>query len=234
MASGGFATRDTDQLGAQFTVSEIAALVDEAHRADLPVVAHAHSLVGMQNALAAGVDGIEHFTGLSSAGGAQIDDDLLDDAAQRGVVVDLTMGNDRRLHDLMPPPPPAVAALMARFGVASFDEFYGTRIALFTRLREHGVAVVTGVDSGMGPQKRHGNAWRAVGEMVDAGYPSAEALATATSSAADACGLSDEAGRLAAGYSADVLVVDGDLSSDISGLRTPREVLIRGTRVALS
>ena len=177
MASGGFATPETDQLGAQFTVPELVALVDAAHRAGLPVVAHAHSLVGMQNALAAGVDGIEHFTGLSSAAGAQIDDDLLDEVARRGVVVDLTTGNDRSLHALMPAPPPAVAALMARFGVASFDEFYATRIGLFTRLREHGVAVVTGVDSGMGPAKRHGNAWRAVGEMVDAGYPAAEALA---------------------------------------------------------
>ena len=62
---------------------------------------------------------------------------------------------------------------MARFGVASFAEFYATRIGLFTRLREHGAAVVTGVDSGMGPAKRYGNAWRAVGEMVDAGYPAA-------------------------------------------------------------
>jgi imidazolonepropionase-like amidohydrolase len=187
----------------------------------------------MQNALAAGVDGIEHFTGLSVAGGAQIDDDLLDEVARRGVVVDLTMGNDRSLHALMPAPPPALAALMARFGVASFDEFYATRIGLLTRLREHGVAVVTGVDSGMGPTKRHGNAWRAVGEMVDAGYPTAEALATATSLAADACGLAGETGRLVEGYTADVLIVDGDLSSDISALSRPREVLIRGTRVAL-
>ena len=84
------------------------------------------------------------------------------------------------------------------------------------------------------PQKRHGNVWRAVGEMVADGYPTAEALATATSLAADACGLADEAGRLAVGYTADILVVDGDLSSDISGLSHPREVLIRGTRVALS
>jgi imidazolonepropionase-like amidohydrolase len=149
------------------------------------------------------------------------------------VVVDLTMGNDRSLHALMPAPPPALAALMARFGVASFDEFYATRIGLLTRLREHGVAVVTGVDSGMGPTKRHGNAWRVVGEMVDAGYPAAEALATATSLAADACGLAGETGRLVEGYAADVLIVDGDLSSDISALSRPREVLIRGTRVAL-
>ena len=232
MASGGFATPGTDQLGAQFTVPELVALVDEAHRAGLPVLAHAHSLVGMQNALAAGVDGIEHFTGLSSAG-VQIDDDLLDEVARRGVVVDLTMGNDRSLHALMPAPPPPVAALMARFGVASFDEFYGKRIGLLTRLREHGVTVVTGVDSGMGPPKRHGNAWRVVGEMVDAGYPAAEALATATSLAADACGLAGETGRLVDGYAADILIVDGDLSSDISALSSPQEVLIRGTRVRL-
>jgi imidazolonepropionase-like amidohydrolase len=187
----------------------------------------------MQNALAAGVDGIEHFSGLSFAGGAQIDDDLLDEVARRGVVVDLTMGNDRSLHALMPTPPPAFAALMARFGVASFDEFYATRIGLFTRLREHGVVVVTGVDSGMGPTKRHGNAWRAVAEMVDAGYPAAEALATATSLAADACGLASKTGRLAKGYTADVLIVDGDITSDITALSSPQEVLIRGTRVAL-
>lgn len=233
MASGGFATPGTDQLGAQFTVPELTALVDGAHRAGLPIVAHAHSLTGMQHALAAGVDGIEHFSGLSSEGGVQIDDDLLNDVARRGVVVDLTTGNDRSLHALMPTPPPPVAALMARFGVASFDEFYATRIGLFTRLREHGVAVVAGVDSGMAPTKRHGNAWRAVGEMVEAGYPSTEALATATSLAADACGLAGETGRLAQGYSADVLVVDGDLSSDITALSSPRDVLIRGTRVAL-
>lgn len=187
----------------------------------------------MQNAVAAGFDGIEHFTGLSSQSGAQIDDDLLDEVARRGIIVDLTMGNDRSLHALMPEPPPPVAALMARFGVTSFDEFYEARMGLFTRLREHEVAVVAGVDSGMGPPKRHGNAWRAVADMVDAGYPAAEALATATSSAADACGLAGETGRLAEGYSADVLVVDGDLSSDITALSRPREVLIRGTRVAL-
>ena len=84
----------------------------------------------------------------------------------------------------------------------------------------------------MGPTRRHGNAWRAVGEMVDAD-PAAEALATATSLAADACGLAGEAGRLLEGYTADVFIVGGNLSSDISALSSPREVLIRGTRVAL-
>jgi imidazolonepropionase-like amidohydrolase len=139
------------------------------------------------------------------------------------VYVDLTMGNDRTFHALMPAPPPPLAELMARFGVASFDQFYTSRIGVFARLREHGVRVIAGVDSGMGPTKRHGNAWR--------GYLVPEALASATSLAAKACGLAAETGRLAPGYAADILVVDGDLAQDLSLLSRPRAVLVRGTPV---
>jgi imidazolonepropionase-like amidohydrolase len=230
MASGGFATPETDQLGAQFSVDELVTLVEEAHRAGLPVVAHAHSLLGMQNAVAARVDGIEHFTGLT-AEGPLIDDELLDGVAGRGIYVDPTMGNDRAFHALVPEPPPPLAALMARLGIASFDEFYVSRIAVITRLREHGVAVVSGVDSGVGPAKRHGNAWRTVGELVEGGYRVAEALAASTSLAAKACGLAEQTGRLAKGYAADVLVVQGDVSRDPTALGAPRLVLMRGTPV---
>lgn len=233
MASGGFATPGSDQLGAQFTSAELTTMVDEAHRVGLPIVAHSHSLLGMQNALAAGMDGIEHFTGLTREG-PRIDDDLLDEVARRGVYVDLTMGSDRTLHALMPALPPPVAELMARLGITSFDAFYASWIGVLTRLREHGVAVITGVDSGMTPIKRHGNAWRTVGELVEAGYPVAEALAAATSVAAEACALAGETGRLAGGFAADVLVVDGDLVQDPSLLSAPREVLIRGTAVNLT
>jgi imidazolonepropionase-like amidohydrolase len=195
------------------------------------VVAHAHSLLGIHNALAAGVDGIEHFSALT-AEGQRIDDQLLIAVASRGVYVDLTMGNDRSFHTQMLAPPPPVAELLARLGFTSFDAFYVSFIGLFGRFREHGVALVTGTDSGMGPMKRHGNVWRMVGEMVEGGYPVAEALAAATSVAAQACGLGSKTGRLAAGFAADILVVDGDLAHDPSVLSTPRQVLIRGTPVA--
>ncbi len=234
MASGGFATPGTDQLGAQFTAAELAVLVDQAHRAGLPLVAHAHSLAAMENASAAGVDGIEHFTGLSTAQGSHIDDDFLQQVARRGLFVDLTMGNDRSLHALMPAPPPPLAELMTRFGVSSFDDFYVSRIGELARLREHGVRLIAGVDSGMGPTKRHGNLWRTVGEMVEGGYLAAEALAAATSVAAQACGLAAEVGRLAPGHAADVLVVDGDLSQDLTTLSAPRAVLVNGVPAQLA
>jgi imidazolonepropionase-like amidohydrolase len=229
MASGGFATPGTDQLGAQFDSVELSVLVQAAHAAGLPLVAHAHSLLAIENALAAGVDGIEHFSGLSQRG-VHLDDRILDAAAQRGTYVDLTMGNDRALHTLMRNPPPVVAALLAQFGVASFDEFYASRLGELARMRERGVRVITGVDSGMMPPKRHGNVWRAATEMLDAGYDTAQALTAATSTAARACNLENETGRLAAGYAADVLVVAGDLTDHLDSLNLPVAVAVRGQR----
>ena len=232
MASGGFATPGSDQLGAQFTVDELAVMVDEAHRRGLPLVAHAHSLVGIRNALAAGVDGIEHFTGLT-ANGIELDDGLLGEVARRGTYVDLTMGNDRSEIARITVLPPPLAALMAKLGAADLDELFMSRIGVLGRLREHGVRVVSGVDSGMAPAKRHGNAWRTVPELVEGGYPVDEALATLTSVAAEACGLAHETGRLARGLAADLLVVDGDLEQDPTVLSRPRQVMVRGTTVDL-
>jgi imidazolonepropionase-like amidohydrolase len=232
MASGGFATPESDQLGAQFSVADLTAIVEAGHAAGLPVVAHAHSLVGARNAVAAGVDGIEHFTCLTDTG-PQIDDRFLEQVAAAGIAVDLTMGNDRAWHSALTPAtlPPPMAKLMRLGGFDSFDAFYAVRLDLLSDLRRHGIRVVAGVDSGMGPIKPHGSVWRTVGEMTGAGFPVTEALATVTSGAADACGLAGTTGRLAVGCSADLLVIDHDLSETLDGLGRPRQVVIRGTRL---
>lgn len=95
------------------------------------------------------------------------------------------------------------------------------------------MTLIAGVDSGMAPPKRHGNVWRTVGEQVQAGASTAQALATATSLAAEACGVAGETGRLAAGMAADILVVAGDLSQDVARLGDPCHVVVRGERVSL-
>ena len=61
---------------AQFTAQELAAVVEEAHASGLPVTAHAHALVSIRDAVAAGVDGIEHFTFLT-AGGVHMPEEVL-------------------------------------------------------------------------------------------------------------------------------------------------------------
>jgi imidazolonepropionase-like amidohydrolase len=63
---------------------------------------------------------------------------------------------------------------------------------------------------------------------VEAGYPVAEAVATATSVASEYV---DLAGAVRAGLSADLLIVDGDLATDPGALDRPVAVLIRGATV---
>jgi imidazolonepropionase-like amidohydrolase len=70
MANGGVMTTTSDALKPQFTVDEIRAVVDEAHRLGLAVAAHAHAVAAVENCVAAGVDGIEHCTCLTATGPA--------------------------------------------------------------------------------------------------------------------------------------------------------------------
>ncbi|KAA1428967.1 amidohydrolase family protein [Nocardioides antri] len=229
MASGGFLTPGTDMFGAQYEVDVLRTVVDAAHERGLEVLAHAHSVPGIEAAVAAGVDGIEHFTGFCEQGSV-LTDDLLDRVAAAGIAVDPTMGNDFSLLGTLPPPPPQVAQLMEKLGL-DMMQFFAQRYTDTGRMREHGVRVVPGVDAGAMPLKAHGNAWLAVTDLVKCGYPVDEALAAGTSGAADACGVGDVTGRLAVGYDADLLVVAGDLASDPDALGRPQTVLVRGHRV---
>jgi len=74
-------------------------------------------------------------------------------------------------------------------------------------------------DAGIGPRKPRGALPEALADLVAAGVPPADALATATSHAAHSCGLGRRKGRLRAGYDADLLVVDGNPLDGIAGLR---------------
>ena len=77
-------------------------------------------------------------------------------------------------------PPPHVAALLARVGVTDHVAHFADLARRAGRLRDHGIRVVSGLDAGAMPAKRHGQLWRAVVELVDGGWPVDEAIATAT------------------------------------------------------
>lgn len=230
MASGGMVTPGSNVYAPQFSDAELAACVAAGHRAGLRVLAHAHALSGVRQAISAGVDGIEHFTCLTETG-VVTPDQVLADVVSAGIRVDLTLGIDASQS---PPPDrmaPGIRAVLERLGL-DLETFRTTRIAQARRLREYGVQVVTGTDAGAAPTKRHGAAWRAVVELVAAGYPVPNALATATSDAADDLGLGDVTGRLRAGLAADLLVVGGDLSTEPESLGRPVAVLVRGAQAS--
>jgi imidazolonepropionase-like amidohydrolase len=109
-----------------------------------------------------------------------------------------------------------------------FESAYAARLAVGARIRRHGIRVVSGADSGVGPLKRHGSVVLSVIDLPEAGFSHAEALRTATAGAAAECGLAAVTGALSPGLAADLLVVDGDLRADLTALRRPEAVLVRG------
>lgn len=224
MASGGMLTPGSDQLGAQFTVAQLQAVVEAAHESGLRVLAHTHSIVAAQRAVEAGVDGLEHFTCLTDEGPVT-SEPLLERIAARGVSIDPTLGFDPAKIRPVSEAPPTIRALAERLGLTP-ESVAAFRAVQMRRVRAHGIRVVSGLDAGATPAKPHGDLWRAVTALVEGGLPVDDALATATSVAADDCGV--PAGRLAAGRRADLLVVDGDLRVDADALGRPALVVVRG------
>ena len=144
MASGGLLTAGTERSRPQFTPEELHTLVDEAHRHGLPVTAHAHALDAIADAVAAGVDGIEHCSFLTSQG-VRPRQDLIAAIVSRRTAVGATVG-------LAPAPgfapPPDLTRLMPDLRAAT------------RRLIAAGALVVAGTDAGIAPVKPHGRAAR--------------------------------------------------------------------------
>jgi imidazolonepropionase-like amidohydrolase len=229
MASGGMITVGTDVLAAQFSNDELAAVVAAGHQAGLKVLAHAHALAGVWHAIRAGVDGIEHFSCLTETGW-DVSEELLEAVSAAGVTIDLTLGFDLAQVPPTDTLPPGIRAMMERTGL-DFRTMNAERLELAGRIRAHGIRLVTGTDAGAAPPKRHGGTALAIQTLVEAGYPVAEAVGSATSVASEYLGLAGETGTLRAGLAADLLVVDGDLATDPGALSRPVAVLIRGTAV---
>ncbi len=91
MTSGGVMTPGTDVLACQFSLPELCAAVDEAHRLGLAITAHAHALPAVEQCVAAGVDAIEHCSCLTSTG-FQLPPALGAALARAGTVVCPTLG----------------------------------------------------------------------------------------------------------------------------------------------
>jgi imidazolonepropionase-like amidohydrolase len=221
MVSGGAMTLGTDVLQCQFTLPELRIAVTEAHDLGLPVTAHAHGLPAVERAVQARVDGIEHCSCLTEAG-IKLPDALLNAIVTAGIDVCPTLG---KTADAVPPP--RVLELIRRTGMT-----YEKRQAFVAGLAQRGVHVVSGSDGGISAGKPHGILPAAVADLVAGGLPASEALASATSEAARACGAGDRKGQLKPGFDADLLVISGDPTTDIQSLAQANTIIVQGSIVS--
>ncbi|KOU33390.1 amidohydrolase family protein [Streptomyces sp. WM6368] len=210
MATGGGITKGGPAVWqAQFTEEELSVVVAEARSLGLPVAAHAHGTEGIAAAVAAGVDTIEHCTWMGRAG-FDVREDLVDAIAAGGIAV-------------CPAASPDWRGFAQRFGPERAEEMFG-------RLRwmaERGVRLLPGTDAGV-PHAVFDGFVSSLEFFEHIGLAPAEIVDLATSGAARALGIDGDTGRLAAGFRADLLVVDGDPLTDLAALRAVRLVVAGG------
>jgi imidazolonepropionase-like amidohydrolase len=127
--------------------------------------------------------------------------------------------------------PPALHKLIAATGLTP-QRTWELTANMIHRLHASGARIVTGIDAGLGPWVAHGNLYRGLSLLEDAAFSTAEALAAATSQAARVCGLEHQKGWLRKGYDADLVVVDGDLQTNLSGLQHVLLVVLGGRPVS--
>ena len=174
----------------------------------------------MIQAADADVDGIEHC-GCLTERGIEVPEDLPGRLAAGQIIVCPTLGRKPGA-----PLPPAMAAIYQRAGLT-----WQARQALAGKLHTAGVIIASGTDAGISAARPHGILANAIADLVAGGIPAADALASATSVAARACGLGDRKGRLRAGYDADLIVVEGDPHADIRALSAVQAVYLNGQAV---
>ena len=210
MATGGNMTRGTNTLAAQYTVEELRAVIEEAHRLGRKVAAHCHGTAGIRVAVEAGVDTLEHCSFTGSAG-VDFDDALVREIAAKGLVISPTISVGYRSW--------------------TDDGLKRQRAELTRSFFAAGCKVVMSTDCGI-PRVPHAALGGGLEVLLEIGGISAvHALRLATSTSAELLGLSDR-GALSEGLRADVLVVEGDPTEDLSALGRVRMV-IKGGAVVL-
>ncbi len=214
-ATGGVLSQQARGLGQHFTDAEMKSIVDTAHSLGLRVAAHAHGARGIEAAARAGVDSIEHGTF----------------ADARAIAAMKASGT------VMVPTLMAFTGIRERLGKGIFTPQVEDKVRqtlsevgkAARAARAAGVGIVFGTDSAVFEHGRNAEEFALMVDLI--GISPAEAIASATTGAARLLDLEGQIGRIAPGYSADLIAVSGDPLRDVRALQKIDFVMVRGKTI---
>jgi imidazolonepropionase-like amidohydrolase len=216
MATGGVLTAGTQPGAPQLTREEMAAAVEEAHKAGRTVAAHAEGRAGVFNAVLAGVDSIEH--------GYELDEKIIDLMLERGTFLCPTLTCNLRIAEH------GTELGLPAEAVEKMRRWVDRLLTSFELAHQAGVRIAAGNDAFAD--------WVPIADMASEieamthyGMDAHTALLAATANAAELLQLPDE-GTIAPDKRANMVILDGDPLVDIQALRAVVGVLKDGAWVA--
>jgi len=233
IVSGGTTTPGTNITRSQYTLEEVRAAVEDAHRLGLQVVGHAISTDSIRLSAEAGIDTIEHCSWIGADPRTTVTDtSAVEGMVRKGVCVD---------HAIIPRPylfPDESGA-----GRTAEDEWWlsmlKVRWPFLHYMRAQGVTVFLGTDAAFGlwPGTERWPGFQEMARAIEilvrwADFTPMDAILAATRDAARALRLDQEVGTVAAGKRADLILLAADPLQDIRALRRPEMVFRDGKLVA--
>ncbi|MFM7707644.1 MAG: amidohydrolase family protein [Gammaproteobacteria bacterium] len=217
--TGGVNSRIGAGLGQQMFADEAKAVVETAHLHGKKVAVHAHGTDGINVALAAGADSIEH--------GTMPNEETLRLFKQGGAYYVPTLSTvngyrERLAKDPNAYPPAVLEKVMWRLDVTG---------KALERAVPAGVKIAFGTDAGVSKHGRNADEFEL---MVQHGMTPTTAIAAATVNAAELLGIGKEVGALRPGMAADLIAVSGDPLKDVTVLKKVEFVMKGGQVVPLS
>ncbi|HEU5231726.1 MAG TPA: amidohydrolase family protein [Terriglobales bacterium] len=211
LASGGVLSKGDLPGAPQFTLEELRAITEEAHKLGRKVAAHAHGTQSIKDSILAGIDSIEHCS--------LIDDEGIALAKQHHTYLDFDIYNDDYIlsegakHGMLPE------------SIAKERQVGRTQRENFRKAFQAGALMGFATDAGVYP---HGDNWKQFPKMVEWGMKPIDAIRAATVNGADIMGWSDRVGSIEKGFYADIIGIDGDPIADISAMGRVKMVIKGG------
>src|SRR5579864_7364099 len=213
-ASGGVLSKGDQPGTPQYTLEEMQAIAEEAHKLGRKVAAHAHGTQSIKDAIRAGIDSIEHSS--------LIDDEGIALAKQHDTYLVFDIYNDDFILQ------EGAKAGMLPESIEKEKKIGRLQRENFRHAFQSGTKMAFGTDAGVYP---HGDNARQFAKMVEWGMKPIDAIQGATVHAADLLGWSAKVGSLEPGRYADVIAVSGDPLSDVRVLEAVQFVMKGGAVV---